>query len=77
MLTKWEQVQMEMEELKAELERLNRRLDLYENIYDDLIPVFEKEEPSDYMHGYISAMKNMKKAFIRLFERDKDGEQNG
>lgn len=70
MLTKWEQVQMEMEDLKDEIERLNRRLDLYQDIYDDLIPVFEKQEESDYMRGYISAMRNMKKAFMKLFERE-------
>ena len=70
MLTKWEQVQMEMENLKDEIERLNRRLDLYENIFDDLIPVFEEQEQSDYMRGYISSMKNMRNAFVKLFERE-------
>lgn len=70
MLTKWEQAEMEIENLKAENERLNRRLDLYQNIFDDLIPVFEEQEESDYMRGYISSMKNMKKAFMKLFERE-------
>lgn len=70
MLTKWEQVQYEVRDLKDEIERLNRRLDLYQNIFDDLIPVFEEQEESDYMRGYISSMKNMKNAFMKLFERE-------
>lgn len=72
MLTKWEQVQMEMENLKDEIERLNRRLDLFEDLYTDVINVLEDnyDGESEFQRGYIAALKQSKISFIKLFERE-------
>lgn len=57
----------EMEKLKEDIEKLNRRMDYYDNFLTGVINSIESD--SDYTEAYVKAMKCALSTFNKLFER--------